>query len=44
MKLVLNGSVDEIAEFLSKVLIAGDEEQDDQGQDNPPTIGFDTEY
>lgn len=38
MKLVLNGTVDEIAEFLSKVIIADDERQDDL-----PTIGFDTE-
>lgn len=38
MKLIFNGTVDEIAEFLSKVIIADDERQDD-----PPTIGFDTE-
>lgn len=38
MKLILNGSPDEIAEFLSKVLIADDEEQDDT-----PTVGFNTE-
>lgn len=38
MEFTLKGSPDEIAEFLSKVLIAEDEEQDDT-----PTVGFNTE-
>lgn len=42
MKLILNGSPDEITDFLSKVLIADDEEEQGDTPDTP-TIGFNAE-